>query len=101
MSNFETDTEIHLSSQGLKTPIPITEGLDPLTMMVDDAIVATWNNQGLPSDRMSTENATILTSAERLDVLDSSVTSISCPTDFTCWCRGFRLCGEHSGPLSC
>ena len=53
------------SLKELKTPIPITEGLDPLSMMVDDAIIATWNNQGLPSDRMSTENATILTSAER------------------------------------
>ena len=43
----------------------VFSGLDPLSMMVDDAIIATWNNQGLPSDRMSTENATILTSAER------------------------------------
>ncbi len=49
----------------LSTPITITEGLDPLTLMIDDATVATWNNEGLPSDRMSTENATILTCAER------------------------------------
>lgn len=45
--------------------IPISEGLDPLRMLVDDAIIASWNNEGLPSDRMSIENATILTSAER------------------------------------
>ncbi|CAD7668337.1 unnamed protein product [Nyctereutes procyonoides] len=49
----------------LKVPIPITEGLDPLSLMTDDADVATWNNQGLPSDRMSTENATILCNTER------------------------------------
>ncbi|XP_038597832.1 LOW QUALITY PROTEIN: dynein heavy chain 17, axonemal [Tachyglossus aculeatus] len=49
----------------LKVPIPITEGLDPLSLLTDDADVATWNNQGLPSDRMSTENATILCSTER------------------------------------
>ena len=49
----------------LKEPIPITEGLDPLTMLTDDATIAGWNNEGLPSDRMSTENATILTSCER------------------------------------
>ncbi|XP_075415820.1 dynein axonemal heavy chain 17 [Tenrec ecaudatus] len=49
----------------LKVPIPITEGLDPLTLLTDDADVATWNNQGLPSDRMSTENATILCNTER------------------------------------
>ena len=51
--------------QNLKNPVPITEGLDPLTLMVDDAMIAGWNNEGLPSDRMSTENATILTCAER------------------------------------
>ncbi|XP_016061753.1 PREDICTED: dynein heavy chain 17, axonemal [Miniopterus natalensis] len=49
----------------LKVPIPITEGLDPLSLLTDDADVATWNNQGLPSDRMSTENATILCNTER------------------------------------
>lgn len=46
-------------------PIPITEGLDPLSLLTDDADVASWNNQGLPSDRMSTENATILCNTER------------------------------------
>uniref|UniRef100_A0A8C5P513 Dynein axonemal heavy chain 17 n=1 Tax=Jaculus jaculus TaxID=51337 RepID=A0A8C5P513_JACJA len=49
----------------LQVPIPITEGLDPLTLLTDDADVASWNNQGLPSDRMSTENATILCNTER------------------------------------
>uniref|UniRef100_A0A5F9CH25 Dynein axonemal heavy chain 17 n=1 Tax=Oryctolagus cuniculus TaxID=9986 RepID=A0A5F9CH25_RABIT len=49
----------------LKVPIPITKGLDPLSLLTDDADVATWNNQGLPSDRMSTENATILCNTER------------------------------------
>lgn len=45
--------------------IPVTEGLDPLTMLIDDAVIAGWNNEGLPGDRMSIENATILTSCER------------------------------------
>ncbi|XP_034049709.1 dynein heavy chain 9, axonemal [Thalassophryne amazonica] len=49
----------------LKVPIPITPDLDPLTMMTDDADIATWQNEGLPADRMSTENATILTSCQR------------------------------------
>ncbi|XP_066519150.1 dynein axonemal heavy chain 17-like isoform X2 [Hoplias malabaricus] len=49
----------------LKVPIPITEGLDPLTLLTDDADIAAWSNQGLPSDRMSTENATILSNTER------------------------------------
>ncbi|XP_032899964.1 dynein heavy chain 9, axonemal isoform X2 [Amblyraja radiata] len=49
----------------LEVPIPVTSGLDPLTMLTDDADIATWQNESLPADRMSTENATILTSCER------------------------------------
>uniref|UniRef100_H2ZKA8 AAA+ ATPase domain-containing protein n=1 Tax=Ciona savignyi TaxID=51511 RepID=H2ZKA8_CIOSA len=48
-----------------EVPIPTTEGLDPLSMLTDDADIAEWNNEGLPSDRMSTENATILTNCQR------------------------------------
>ncbi|KAM6897413.1 dynein axonemal heavy chain 9-like [Xenentodon cancila] len=49
----------------LKVPIPVTQDLDPLTTLIDDADIATWQNEGLPADRMSTENATILTSCQR------------------------------------
>ncbi|NXG62204.1 DYH17 protein, partial [Hemiprocne comata] len=49
----------------LAVPIPITPGLDPLSLLTDDADVATWSNQGLPSDRTSTENATILCNTQR------------------------------------
>ncbi|XP_043925655.1 dynein axonemal heavy chain 17-like [Protopterus annectens] len=49
----------------LKVPIPVTEGLDPLSLLTDDATIAIWNNQGLPSDRTSSENATILCNTER------------------------------------
>ena len=45
--------------------IPMTEGLDVLTLLTDGATIARWNNENLPSDRMSIENATILTNAER------------------------------------
>lgn len=43
----------------------MTEGLDVLSLLTDGATVARWNNENLPSDRMSIENATILTNAER------------------------------------
>ncbi|PNJ55828.1 DNAH11 isoform 5 [Pongo abelii] len=49
----------------LVVSIPLTEGLDLISMLTDDATIATWNNEGLPSDRMSTENAAILTHCER------------------------------------
>ncbi|XP_072155544.1 dynein beta chain, ciliary isoform X1 [Bemisia tabaci] len=51
--------------KGLEPAVPNTEDLDPLTLLTDGAQVAIWNNEGLPSDRMSTENATILTNSER------------------------------------
>ncbi|KAG8226803.1 hypothetical protein J437_LFUL002849 [Ladona fulva] len=51
--------------KNLQPHIPFTEGLDPLKLLTDDAKVAQWNNEGLPSDRMSTENATILTNSQR------------------------------------
>ncbi|XP_053327234.1 dynein axonemal heavy chain 11-like [Spea bombifrons] len=53
----------YLASQ--KYPIPMTEGLDPVTMLTDDATIAKWNNEGLPSDTMSIQNGTILTNCER------------------------------------
>nr|XP_046213681.1 dynein axonemal heavy chain 11 [Oncorhynchus gorbuscha] len=55
--------------RGQKIPIPMTEGLDPVCMLTDDATVAQWNNEGLPGDKMSTQNATILTNCERWPLL--------------------------------
>ncbi|XP_049940954.1 dynein beta chain, ciliary-like [Schistocerca serialis cubense] len=49
----------------LDPAIPLTEGMDPLSLLTDDAQIAAWNNEGLPSDRMSAENATILTNSTR------------------------------------
>lgn len=49
----------------MQPKIDTTEGLDPLSMLTDDAQVALWNNEGLPTDTMSTENATILTNSAR------------------------------------
>ena len=49
----------------LQPPIPLTEGLDVLALLTDSAKIARWNNENLPNDRMSIENATILTNAER------------------------------------
>lgn len=51
--------------QKLEKPVPMTEGLDPLSLLTDDTQVAKWNNEGLPSDRMSAENATILVNSAR------------------------------------
>lgn len=49
----------------IQTPIPLTDGLDPVLTLTDQATVAGWQNQGLPADRLSVENAAILMSSQR------------------------------------
>lgn len=49
----------------LDPPVPITEDLDPLSLLTDDTTIAVWHNEGLPGDRMSIENATILSNSDR------------------------------------
>ncbi|XP_016337659.1 dynein heavy chain 11, axonemal [Sinocyclocheilus anshuiensis] len=48
----------------LQTPIPLTDGLDPVLTLTDQATVAGWQNQGLPADRLSIENAAILMASQ-------------------------------------
>lgn len=49
--------------------IPCSPSPDPLMLLTNDAIKASWNNQGLPSDSVSTENGTILTNSERYPLM--------------------------------
>ena len=51
--------------KALPNPISTTPDLDPLSMLIDSADIATWQNENLPMDRMSIENATILLNCER------------------------------------
>ncbi|UJR10317.1 hypothetical protein I4U23_014523 [Adineta vaga] len=44
-----------------KGTIPMRTDLQPLSIMIDDADIAEWMNQGLPADQTSYENAAILT----------------------------------------
>jgi len=45
--------------------IPLTENADPVSLLADDAQVAKWNSESLPSDRVSIENGCIMTSCAR------------------------------------
>lgn len=42
----------------------MTGDVDPVSILTDGATVAQWNNEGLPGDKMSTQNATILINCE-------------------------------------
>ncbi|KAF2355262.1 Dynein heavy chain domain [Trinorchestia longiramus] len=49
--------------------VAITQNVDPIGLLADDVAIAGWHNEGLPSDRMSTENAVILTISDRWPLL--------------------------------
>ncbi|ORC84913.1 dynein heavy chain [Trypanosoma theileri] len=50
--------------------IPMTENLDiTMNVLTSEAAVASWNNEGLPSDRISTENGAIVTNCTRWPLL--------------------------------
>jgi dynein heavy chain len=45
--------------------IPITTGIEPMTILTNSDTIAKWKNEGLPEDQMSCENAAIITSSNR------------------------------------
>eukprot|EP00741_Cyanophora_paradoxa_P005992 tig00000955_g5810.t1 len=49
----------------IERQIPLTEGIEPLTKLTDEAEIARWNNEGLPADRLSVENGAIVCSSGR------------------------------------
>lgn len=49
--------------------IPYTEGVDPLTILSSPSEQAVWATQGLPADRVSIENAAVVTSTSRYPLL--------------------------------
>eukprot|EP00927_Polykrikos_kofoidii_P041032 TRINITY_DN34968_c0_g2_i1.p1 TRINITY_DN34968_c0_g2~~TRINITY_DN34968_c0_g2_i1.p1 ORF type:complete len:3218 (+),score=730.51 TRINITY_DN34968_c0_g2_i1:1253-9655(+) len=53
----------------LDAAIPITEGIDPLKVLATEADIANWQNEGLPSDRVSVENAAVVVSCSRWPLL--------------------------------
>ena len=52
-----------------KNKIPMSPDPNPLAILTDEATIAEWNNQKLPSDRVSTENGAILTNSERYSLI--------------------------------
>ncbi|KAI9209879.1 dynein heavy chain and region D6 of dynein motor-domain-containing protein, partial [Polychytrium aggregatum] len=55
----------YLKSEDNKFKIPLSEGLDPMELLTSSAEIAKWNNEGLPTDRVSLENATMVVSCKR------------------------------------
>ncbi|GAB6022905.1 Dynein heavy chain 9, axonemal [Chamberlinius hualienensis] len=73
-----------------ENPLPVSPDLDLISLLTDDAQVAEWNNEGLPNDRMSTENATIFCSSERWPlIIDPQLQGVK-------WLKQ-----RHQGNLTC
>jgi dynein heavy chain len=49
--------------------MPLSENLDPLSILTNSAEIAKWNNEGLPNDRVSLENACMFTNCKRWPLL--------------------------------
>jgi len=49
--------------------IPITPGIDPLEVLANAADQAVWKTEGLPSDRVSLENAAVVVSCNRYPLI--------------------------------
>jgi len=49
--------------------IPFTEGVDPLDILSTPSDQAVWASEGLPADRVSTENAAVVVSCSRYPLL--------------------------------
>ncbi|KAJ1558852.1 Dynein heavy chain 9, axonemal [Nowakowskiella sp. JEL0078] len=45
--------------------IPLSESVDPLLLLTTSAEIAKWSNEGLPNDRVSLENATMVNNCKR------------------------------------
>ena len=49
--------------------IPISNNVNPLDILTDEATIAGWNTMSLPPDQVSTENGAILTNSERYPLI--------------------------------
>ncbi len=53
----------------IEKKVPMTEGVSPLGVLCDEAEIATWNGQGLPTDSVSVQNGAIVANCKRWPLL--------------------------------
>lgn len=49
--------------------IPVSDNVNPLSVLTDDAEMAQWQNEKLPSDEVSLQNGAILTNSDRYSLM--------------------------------
>lgn len=70
--------------------IPISSGINAIDVLVNDATIAEWNNQLLPSDQTSIENGCILTNCERWPLIIDPQLQV-----FTLFTQSHTIIGYH------
>jgi dynein heavy chain len=53
----------------LAKKIPFTDGVDPLKVLATESDQAIWKTEGLPADRVSLENASVVVSCKRYPLM--------------------------------
>ena len=53
----------------IEKKVPMTEGIQPLPVLADEAQIAGWNGQGLPGDSVSVANGAIVANCKRWPLL--------------------------------
>ena len=53
----------------MERKVPMTEGIAPLDVLTDEAEIAGWNGQGLPTDSVSVQNGAIVANCKRWPLL--------------------------------
>jgi len=71
---FDQDNRDYLwktlwTSDLIERNIPLTKGVDPLSMLTNDGNTAKMISEGLPSDRISVENGSVITNCKRWPLL--------------------------------
>merc|ERR1719311_782057 len=64
-ANFRNSLTVQWLEDIKQRAIPHTDGIDPLKVLTDEAAIAQWMNEGLPADRISVENACVVTACAR------------------------------------
>jgi len=78
----------------IEKKIPMTDGVDPLSVLATPAEQAGWKNEGLPSDRVSLENAAVIVSCSRWPlIIDPQLQGYK-------WIRGREKTGLNTLQLS-
>lgn len=76
LTSFYPQTDIE------ERKIPLTPGVDPLDLLTNDGNNAKMTSEGLPADRISLENGSVITNCKRWPLIIDPQQQVSWPVGF-------------------